>query len=76
MSPVGFPVRAQVGVAGSISGWGTFEWQPIDVSVSHHCFSPSLSPSHPLSLKINKIFTKIVMSQNSSPRQTLMPRSF
>ena len=32
--------------------------QPIDVSLQHQCFSPSLSPSLPLSLKINKIFLK------------------
>ena len=32
--------------------------QPTDVSFSHQCFSPSLSPSLPLSLKINKIFKK------------------
>ena len=47
-SPVRFPVR-----------WarpqlGTCETQPIDVSLAHRCFSPSLSPSFPLSLKVNK----------------------
>ena len=30
--------------------------QPINVSLAHIYFSPSLSPSFPLSLKINKIF--------------------
>ena len=38
---------------------GVCERQPIDVSLSHSCFSPSLSPSLPLSLKINKTFLKI-----------------
>ena len=41
---------------GSVPGWGTCETQLIDVSLSHRCFSPSLSPSLPLFLKIkNKI---------------------
>ena len=31
------------------------ERQPIDVSSTFQCFFPSLSPSLPLSLKINKI---------------------
>ena len=30
---------------------GACERQPIDVSLAHQCFSPSLSPSFPLSLK-------------------------
>ena len=34
---------------------GACERQPIHVSLSHWCFSPSLSPSLVLSLKINKI---------------------
>ena len=33
---------------------GPNERQLMDVSLSHQCFFPSLSPSHPLSLKINK----------------------
>ena len=33
---------------------GACERQPIDVSPTHQCFSPSLSPSFPLSLKVNK----------------------
>ena len=33
---------------------GACKGQLIDVSLAHQCFSPSLSPSHPLSLKINK----------------------
>ena len=39
-SPVRFLVRAHA----------------CDASLSHQCFSPSLSPFLPLSLKINKIF--------------------
>ena len=34
------------------------EKEPVDVSLTLPCFSPSLSPSLPLSLKINKIFFK------------------
>ena len=53
-------------VAGSIPGQGTClgggpgpqlgtcKRQPIDVSLTHRCFSPSLSPSLIFSLKINK----------------------
>ena len=53
-------------VAGSVPGQGMClgcgpglqlgmcERQPIDVSLAHRCFSPSLSPSLPCSLKINK----------------------
>ena len=33
---------------------GVCERQPADVSLTLQCFSPSLSPSLPLSLKINK----------------------
>ena len=33
---------------------GVRKRQPIDVSLTHRCFSPFLSPSLPLSLKINK----------------------
>ena len=38
-------------VEGSVPGQGVYERQPIDVSVSHQCFSLSLSPSLPISLK-------------------------
>ena len=31
-----------------------YERQPMDVSLTLLCFSPSLSPSLPLSLKLNK----------------------
>ena len=47
-SLVGFPVRAHVRVVGQVPSGGhvraTRQW----------CFSPALSPSQPLSLKINK----------------------
>ena len=47
---VWFLVRAHAwGVAGSPVGA-----QSINVSLTHRCFSPSLSPFLPLSLKINK----------------------
>ena len=35
----------------SVPGWGAYKKQQIDVSVSHQCFSPFLSPSLPLSPK-------------------------
>ena len=53
-SPVQFPVRAHAWVAGSVPGWGTCKRQLISVSLIHRCFSPSLSPSLLISLKINK----------------------
>ena len=53
-SLVSFLVRAHAWVAGSVPGWGAYERQPIDVSLLHLCFSPSLSLSLPLSLKINR----------------------
>ena len=49
--PAGLPVRAHAWVAGS----GMEERQPIDVLA---LVSLSLSPSLPLSIKINKIFFK------------------
>ena len=49
-SLVRFLVRAHVWVVVLIPSWGTYERQPIDVSLSHWCFSPSLSSSLPLSL--------------------------
>ena len=45
--PVRFPVRAHAWAVGSVLDRCTYERQPIDVSLS-------LSPSFPLSLKINK----------------------
>ena len=50
-----FLVRARAWVAGLFPGRGAYERQPIDVSLSHWCFSPSLSPSLPLSLKIKSL---------------------
>ena len=49
---------------GTCLGWGPGPWlgvcerQPVDVSLTHQCFSSSLSPSLPISLKINKTFFK------------------
>ena len=48
---VRFPIRAQAWVVVSILGWGASQGQPIDVCLSHGCFSSSLSPSLPLGLK-------------------------
>ena len=50
-SQVRFPVRAHAWVAGSVPSQGAYERQPTSVSVSHRCFSPTLSPSLPFSLK-------------------------
>ena len=52
--PIRFLVRAHALVAGLVPSLGTYERQPIDISLSHRCFSPSLSLSFALSLKINK----------------------
>ena len=46
-SPVQFPVRALAWTAGGVPGWDVRE-------ATDSCFSPSLSPFLPLSLKINK----------------------
>ena len=54
-SPVQFLVRTQAWVAGSVPGRGQLKKQPIDVSLSHRCFSSSLSSSLPFSPKINKV---------------------
>ena len=56
--PVRFLVRARAWVAGQVPSWGCARGNKIDVSLTHGCFSPSLSPSLPLSLKVNKIFKK------------------
>ena len=53
--PVQFPVRAHAWVAGSVLSWGAYERQLINVSLSHQCFSPSLSPFLPIPLKISKL---------------------
>ena len=63
---------ANLKVAGSIPSQGTclgfgpgpqlevWERQPIDVSLTHRCVSPSLSPSLPLPLQIIKYFEKYI----------------
>ena len=48
--PVQFSVRAHAWVAGSVLAQCAGERQPINVSLSHRCFSPSISPYLPLSL--------------------------
>ena len=48
--PVQFPVRAHAWVVALVPGCGSYERQLMDVSLSHQCFSPSLSSSLPLSL--------------------------
>ena len=53
-SPVRFLVRAHTCVAFQYPVGGTYKGQPIDGSLTYHCFPPSLSPSLPLSLKKKK----------------------
>ena len=54
-SPVRFPVRAQAWVVGQASpSLGVCLRQPINASLAHPCFSPSVTPFLLLSLKINK----------------------
>ena len=48
-SQVQFVGRARAWVAGLVPGWGAHERQPVDVSLSHQCFSPSFSLPPPLS---------------------------
>ena len=50
-SRVWFPVRVRAWVVGSVLGQVAYKRQTVDVSLSHQCFSPCLSPSLPLSLK-------------------------
>ena len=57
-SPVRFLARAQAWVLGQVSGLGAHERQPINVSLSHRYFFPSLSPSLPHTLKINIFLRK------------------
>ena len=57
-SPVRFLARTHAWVADLDPSRGTIERQPIDASLSDQYFSPSLSLSLPLSLKLNKIFFK------------------
>ena len=47
---VGFHVGAHAWGVGSAPSQGIYGRQPIDVSFLHQCFSPSLSPTFPLSL--------------------------
>ena len=54
-------MEAHAWVAGLVPGQGMCQRQPIDVSLTHLCFSLSLSLSHVLSLKINKFFKKILV---------------
>ena len=49
---VQFSVKAHAWGAGSVPSSGSYKRQPIHVSLSHQCFSLSLSPSLPLSLKL------------------------
>ena len=46
-------VRAHAWVAGSVQVRAAYERQPIHVSLSHPCFSPSLSPSLPSPLSMS-----------------------
>ena len=61
--PVNQKVSGLISSEGTCLGCGPGPWvgpckrQPTDVSLVHRCFFP-LSPSLPLSLKINKIFKK------------------
>ena len=48
---VRFPVRVYAWVLGQVQ-------QPIDVSLTHQCFSSSISPSLTLSLYMNKQINK------------------
>ena len=65
-SLVRFPLRACALVVGSFPGCGRYERQPIDVSLSHQCFS-HFFPLPPLSK--NKIFEKKVchLKQKGKP---------
>ena len=66
-SPVRFPVRAKASVAGQVPPLKACKRQPIIVSLTHHCFSPSLPL--PPSLKINKILKKKTLQHLLSYRQ-------
>ena len=73
ISLVWFLVRAHAWGVGLVTGWGTCERQLIDVSLTHRYFSPSLSPSLTLSLKINN---KIKIFKQNKTKQNLWPCSF
>ena len=51
-------------------GLGVFERQPIHVSLTYLCFSPFLSPSFPLSLKVNKLNIFFNRVPSTSPWNT------
>ena len=59
--PVNLKVAGLIPSQGICLGYGLGPWlgvcerQPTDVSLAHRCFSPSLSYSLPLSLKINQM---------------------
>ena len=53
-SLVQFLVRAHAWAVGSVPSQGAYKRQPINVSFSHQCVSPSLYSSLPLSIKINE----------------------
>ena len=58
-SPVWFPFRAHAWVVDQVPSWGYERGNQSMFLFAHQCFSPYLSPSFPLSLKINKyIFLK------------------
>ena len=44
---------------------GPCERKPIEVSLAHQCFPPCLSPSLPLSLKLNKVKNKSLQHADS-----------
>ena len=60
---VWFPLRAHAWVAGQVPRVGETQKATNGCSLTHQCFSLSLSPSCPFSLKINTIF-KICMDFN------------
>ena len=52
--PVQSPVPTHAWAAGLVPSHYMYGRLPIDVSLSHRCFSPSISPSLPISLKVKK----------------------
>ena len=63
--PVQFPVMVHSWITGLVPSWGAYERQPIAVSLSHRCFSPSLPPSLPPLKKINNFFLKMSAGQKT-----------
>ena len=77
---VQFPVRAHTQVVGSVPSWGTCEWQPIDASLSHQCFSPFSGPCLNAPKKQLNIF-EIISHPRFQPllcfsKDSLMPKAF